>query len=530
MFESSTAGILRGESGDSSAFEKDTFALPSFLVALGFSFLWACFILFFASGLFATQGSDLFSELLLHFFGLLTLAVFQWISFFRLIERLSAWVTSKRLVATELVFACPLYCVTGLDISGTVVPFWIRALAWALLGISFSFLLLSWGSAWSATDRGRSDNRVSAVILSCTIAFAGLLCTLMVFAPWMVSLVFSGALYTASCILQLLVVSRYERPLVVVPNREREHGSDDGSDCGSVSRPGHRSDSERDSIKLSYRALFTPGVLSFTAATVLCTMIVTHQSSLPLIVVIVATALAGCIMLVVFLLLRRVPRLSTVERIVIPMVAACALLVCAFLVLSDGVPLILTGLLLTGIICYFIAHWNVLVVLSYRHHVLPLVHFAKGLIAPLGGFALGWGIQAVLNFYQLDSIATLFLPCLVVLFVITLGPALMPYRENQLVESIALDEEEEENPEKQETRKGAWRTACLAVAHEYRLSPRETEVFVYLAKGRNNEHISASLFISPHTTRTHTYRIYRKLAINSQQELISEVEKRLLRG
>jgi DNA-binding CsgD family transcriptional regulator len=550
MSESITTDIPGNESSDPSSFEQDVFALPSFLVAMGFSFFWACFILFFSSGLFAVRGENLFSELTLHFFCLLTLAVFQGISFFRLIEDISAWVTSKRLVVIELVLACPLYIVASLGILGIGVPFLLKAVAWVFLGVSLSFLLLSWGSSWSATDGRRSDNRVSAVILSSTIACAGLLCTLMIFAPWMISLVFSGVLYMASCVFQLLVASRYERPSVIGPKRDpvltsgRESGRTPSFESGHEPdrtpgfESGHELDFESgrkdDSVRLSYRALFTPAVFSFTAATALCNVIVANQSSLPLIVMIVTTTLAGCAMLLVFLRLKRVPRLSSVERVIIPLVVALVLLACAFLVLSGGSspPLILTALLLAAIICYFISHWNVLVVLSYRHHVLPLVHFAKGLIAPLGGFALAWGIQAALNFFQLDNIATLFLPYLVVIFVMALGPALMPYRENRLVESIAANWEDDSGeddgiPEKQAARQGAWRTACLAVAREYRLSPRETEVFVYLAKGRNTEHVSTSLFISPHTTRTHTYRIYRKLKINSQQELISEVERRL---
>lgn len=45
-----------------------------------------------------------------------------------------------------------------------------------------------------------------------------------------------------------------------------------------------------------------------------------------------------------------------------------------------------------------------------------------------------------------------------------------------------------------------------------------------LARGRNTEIIHQELVISTHTVKTHTYRIYRKLNISSQQELIGLVE------
>ncbi|WP_418252143.1 helix-turn-helix transcriptional regulator [Gordonibacter urolithinfaciens] len=45
------------------------------------------------------------------------------------------------------------------------------------------------------------------------------------------------------------------------------------------------------------------------------------------------------------------------------------------------------------------------------------------------------------------------------------------------------------------------------------------------AKGRRAEVISGQLFISAHTVKTHTSRIYRKLSINSQQEPIDLAEE-----
>lgn len=66
---------------------------------------------------------------------------------------------------------------------------------------------------------------------------------------------------------------------------------------------------------------------------------------------------------------------------------------------------------------------------------------------------------------------------------------------------------------------------CAAVAKLYQLSPRETEILGYLARGRNAAYIQEELVISPHTVKSHIYNIYRKLDIHSQQKLMDFVEE-----
>lgn len=69
-----------------------------------------------------------------------------------------------------------------------------------------------------------------------------------------------------------------------------------------------------------------------------------------------------------------------------------------------------------------------------------------------------------------------------------------------------------------------WKTTCSEIAKLYQLSPRETEVFMLLAKGRNVAFIQEDLVISPHTAKTHIANVYRKLEVHSSQELLDLVE------
>lgn len=70
----------------------------------------------------------------------------------------------------------------------------------------------------------------------------------------------------------------------------------------------------------------------------------------------------------------------------------------------------------------------------------------------------------------------------------------------------------------------ALRARCHEVAKGYGLTGRQEEVLYLLARGRNTAYIQEELVISPHTVKAHTYAIYKKLDLHSQQELIDLVE------
>lgn len=62
------------------------------------------------------------------------------------------------------------------------------------------------------------------------------------------------------------------------------------------------------------------------------------------------------------------------------------------------------------------------------------------------------------------------------------------------------------------------------IAERYGLSPRETEVFVLLAQGRNRTYIQNTLFLAEGTVKTHTSRIYQKLGVSNRQDMITLVQ------
>lgn len=66
----------------------------------------------------------------------------------------------------------------------------------------------------------------------------------------------------------------------------------------------------------------------------------------------------------------------------------------------------------------------------------------------------------------------------------------------------------------------SWSSICKEAGDRFGLSPREREVFYFLADGQTARSISDRLFTSISTTKTHIHRIYQKTGVGSQHELL----------
>lgn len=70
-----------------------------------------------------------------------------------------------------------------------------------------------------------------------------------------------------------------------------------------------------------------------------------------------------------------------------------------------------------------------------------------------------------------------------------------------------------------------FRFRCDTLVREGKLSPRETEVFRYLARGHSHAYVAQTLTVSENTIRTHVRNIYRKLGISSKEELLKTINE-----
>lgn len=71
----------------------------------------------------------------------------------------------------------------------------------------------------------------------------------------------------------------------------------------------------------------------------------------------------------------------------------------------------------------------------------------------------------------------------------------------------------------------SWKAKVNYAAQVYSLSPRQKEVLLLLARGRNAHYIMNELCVSNATVKSHVYSVYRKMGVHTQQELIDKIEE-----
>lgn len=161
-------------------------------------------------------------------------------------------------------------------------------------------------------------------------------------------------------------------------------------------------------------------------------------------------------------------------------------------------------------------------------------YFAFGRLANSTGMLLGWGIV----FFSIEQNGGMpdNLPLqygMLVAFSLLVIYFAIAARLEPKIDVELNDQEEPGAPESKDKHKdpsedsdaGRWRNAVHSICVRCQLSPRETDVFILLCRGRDTGYICDSLFISASTVKTHSYHIYQKLGVHSQQELITMVEE-----
>jgi DNA-binding CsgD family transcriptional regulator len=66
----------------------------------------------------------------------------------------------------------------------------------------------------------------------------------------------------------------------------------------------------------------------------------------------------------------------------------------------------------------------------------------------------------------------------------------------------------------------------LKAIEEYQLSNREGEILELLLQGKENKEIEELLYISINTVKNHVHSIYKKMQVNTRQQLFKKIQKR----
>ena len=191
------------------------------------------------------------------------------------------------------------------------------------------------------------------------------------------------------------------------------------------------------------------------------------------------------------------------------------------------------GMIIAALAHSTIVGWCTTSIDNYEFRLHPVDRFALRQTPSYLGFLAGSAVAYLAVFAyplagtQLDLLMVAFALVLVVAFCVYGGDdAQARKRLNELLAPPAAERALEAAGDvgADQSGPGFFRKRCELVAQRYALTPREEEVFLLLAKGRNAEHIAEQLVVSPATAKSHIYHIYRKLDISSQQHLMNIVE------
>ncbi|MDR0350174.1 MAG: helix-turn-helix transcriptional regulator [Coriobacteriales bacterium] len=378
-----------------------------------------------------------------------------------------------------------------------ILPFALSCATRFIIGALVGLLLPIWGSIWSSLDSEHADTRQTAHFIALSVLVVAVLCVFNAFAPPLVACAAILAFYGANIALIIWCTRAVLQDETLDVSLSKKH------------------------LSILSRNLLPPVVLMAILGALLCYWNGVLGSAPFYLVLLAGMALAALAMVTLLVLLGRVPLFSTIERWVI---GVCAVALTVSALSSSSLALVAGMVAVVALVLYLIGHWSVLVALSYHHRVLTLYHYAQGLIAPLGGLLIGWLIVVGIDQFAPDREAAFVNLQLLFLLALVLVFCIVPFTSNTLVEELFIEDSTHDAMNDHMTQASFFQRKTHAIARAARLSPREIEVFALLAKGRNAEHIAKTLFISTHTVKTHVYRIYRKLDVNTQQELIDKVD------
>lgn len=179
-------------------------------------------------------------------------------------------------------------------------------------------------------------------------------------------------------------------------------------------------------------------------------------------------------------------------------------------------------LLSAGSNAFRVLVWCAFALIAHRNKQNGIIAFSWGRALIAFGIVLGTFFGRTYNDFVSHNETMLALSSAVIalLFVGYILFALKKFSFSQTIRSI-------ETPSSEQHAANAGLTVeakCARLGALYALTPREIDVLVLVAKGRNAPFIEEKLVISRNTVKSHVKHIYGKLGVHSNQELIDLVE------
>ena len=370
---------------------------------------------------------------------------------------------------------------------------WLLGLLLFLAGAASSLVLCGIGGGFSGYPR-----RYAITATCLASAIGALIAVLLSSAPWAASVAASGLLMPVSSILY--------RKAGLVPNPETAESRRRAFD---VMRGYH----SLLVFMFLYSALF--GVVIVQGAFM-------EPAGVGVSPILLTICAPGVIMLVLLASTKIRVDVESLQRLFLAL-AIIGMAPLAFLSSDAGFYFLLLLTVIFGMfdISNFVTLFEII-----RENELPkLETFAIGRLLSELGIAVGWGLGlAVTGIAGENSNTAILVVEAATVALIVLGLALLG-RDAQSEDS-ELDEKSPAAglPQEQPDPYAYRARAVSSLEDEFDLSPREREVFEMLASGRSPKRISEKLFVSESTAKSHCYRIYQKVGVHSQQDLLDVID------
>lgn len=221
----------------------------------------------------------------------------------------------------------------------------------------------------------------------------------------------------------------------------------------------------------------------------------------------------------IFLLLKRNAKEDSLYTLATLTIVAGYLCALVFLNFESQYLSIANGLLLVGSEIFEILVWLILSRICHRNLKNSILVLSWGRLANASGILIGANIGHLINYFGQVKIASMIIALMLFAFISVIIIFIKDFNFAHIVQGIKDVEDI------QELLLENFDNKITEIEKLYSLTPRESEVYSLLVKGRNAGYVNEELSISINTVKTHVSNIYKKLGVHSQQELIDQFEE-----
>ena len=182
------------------------------------------------------------------------------------------------------------------------------------------------------------------------------------------------------------------------------------------------------------------------------------------------------------------------------------------------------GVIMLVVMVNNIVCWTAISQYMYVYRLSPLANLAYGSLGDVVGFLLGIISGHFIFGSTLEGGVVSSLPLSLIVITTVVLQAFVFYDNYSPLVEHGFHKEDLKDDKPGFPSKGHWKSKCTEFAKYYKLSPRQLEVLLLLAKGYSAVGIEHALFVSSHTAKAHIYNIYRKTDSHSRQDLIEKIE------